>query len=330
MKKTITPLDVFNSVNFSVRVLVFLSALVLAFFVVMAGARKAEAAALKPKAVISGQMLTLGDIFDGLRSDQASYVLGPAPQPGQDMILNARTLLRIARAMELSWQPASTTDQIIIRREATIVNGAAIENATIAALQDNGIEDRFTLHFTGGQAPELVLPSHSAQHVEIIDIHIDRQNGLFSAIAVAPSAENPLAQMAISGQIEHLVTVPVLKKTLREGDMIGARDLDWIDISVHDVQPDLVLSAEELVGMTPRRMALAGQPLRLNDLQPPQLVSRGSTVTITYQDGPITLTAKGKALQSGAKDDLVRVVNIASNRTIEGFISDDHVVTVMP
>lgn len=329
-RKDIMSLAAFAGIDLGLRVLVFITALVLAFFVVMAGARTAQAASLKPVSVISSEILTLGDVFEGLSPDLASYALGTAPRPGQDMILNARTLMRIATAMDLSWRPVSVTDQVIIRREATLINGATIENALAAALRQDGLDGRFTLRFTGGQVPELTLPAQSGQDVEIVDLRIDRQNDRFSALIAAPSAAHPLAQVPVSGTIDHLMPVPVLKSTMREGEIIAAADINWIDMKVAEIQHDLILEADDMIGATPRRMATAGKPLRFNELQPPQLVSRGDTVTIMYQDGPITLSAKGKALQSGAKDELVRVVNVMSNRTIEALISGDHVVTVTP
>mgnify|MGYP001551875081 FL=1 len=97
-----------------------------------------------------------------------------------------------------------------------------------------------------------------------------------------------------------------------------------------DLGENTVLQAEDLIGMTPRRIAYADRPLLRHDLQRPQLVSRGDNVTIVYDYGPMKLSAKGKALESGSKEDNIRVVNVASNRTIDAFVIDSGVVTVTP
>ena len=127
-----------------------------------------------------------------------------------------------------------------------------------------------------------------------------------------------------------MVEIPVLKKTMRSGDTIGASDIEWVSFKEKDIADNFIIDSTKLLGMTPRRLLHAGQPVRDNTLERPQIVSRGDKVTIIYDYGPMNLTAHGKALESGAKEDQIRVVNIASNRTIDAFIMDNGVVTVTP
>ena len=84
------------------------------------GSKMAMAASLKQISVVSDDVLRLGDVFDNI-SRNADYVLGAAPKPGEDMVLNARTLYRIASAMDVEWRPATSGDSITIRREANII-----------------------------------------------------------------------------------------------------------------------------------------------------------------------------------------------------------------
>jgi flagella basal body P-ring formation protein FlgA len=103
-----------------------------------------------------------------------------------------------------------------------------------------------------------------------------------------------------------------------------------VKIYEREVQPDMILDAESLVGLTPRRIVSAGKPVRNIDVEMPELVARGDSVTLVFDSAPLYLTAKGKALQNGGKGDLVRVINIASNRSIEGVVTGDRQVTVAP
>ena len=123
--------------------------------------------------------------------------------------------------------------------------------------------------------------------------------------------------------------IPVLKAALHNGDIISAGDLDWITIKQRDLQPDYIVNAEKIVGMTPRRMVVSGKPVRTQDLTEPQLVDRGDDVTLVYEMGAISLTAKGRALRSGARGDVIRVVNVDSNKSIEGVVQDQGVVHVI-
>ena len=125
-----------------------------------------------------------------------------------------------------------------------------------------------------------------------------------------------------------MIQIPVIRSALRNGDIIGETDIDWIVIPEKKIQRDLVMKSDTLVGMTPRRSLLAGKPVLEGDLERPQIVTRGEIVTVIYKDGPMRLSAKGKALQNGAKGDAIRISNVNSNRTLQGFVTNTKEVTV--
>ena len=319
-----------QKIDFTFRVVVLLLTVTIGMMFLFVGARSAMAANLRTTAMISGDVFTVGDIFSGVSKDMATRVLGPAPQPGQDVVLNARTLMRIALALDLPWRPVSTAEQVVIRRAATLIETRDIKNLLTTALRDEGLNGRFDIHFMNTEKPQIILPQDQSANVEIGMFDYDAQRGMFQATLMAPSRDNPLTELAVAGKIERIIEVPVLSKALPSGDIINGYDINWIDIKEGELQHDIILDADELVGMTPRRMLLSGKPVRANELQRPQLVGRGDTVTIVYNDKVMTLTAQGKAMQSGAKGDVIRIVNIASNRTLDALVDGDRTVTVMP
>ena len=145
-------------VNFALtlRIVLFVLALGIGVATLIAGTQAALAANLKNISIVTGDELKLGDLFDGLEKN-ADYVLGPAPQPGKDMVLNARTLYRISTALNLSWRPASSSEQIIVRRAATVVPQNKIEEALKEALSGEGLEGRYNLLISGGDQ-QMILP----------------------------------------------------------------------------------------------------------------------------------------------------------------------------
>ena len=301
------------------RAAALLVSLALFAFLMVAGAQSALAASLKSQAVLTKDVLTVGDIFDNAGRN-ANYVLGPAPQPGKDMVLNTATLLRIAMAMDLQWQPSTSLDQIVISRSATVIPAETV-NATLSnALRDKIIDEKFTLD-TGAMDLEIVLPHDAAATVEITKTAYNPRTNRFEATISAPSAAQPLKQMVVTGSVRAMTTIPVLKSSLRNGDIIGESDLDYVDFYTAEIQPDTLLKAEDVIGMTPRRMATPGKALRATEILAPQLIGRGETVTIILNDGPLRLTASGKAMQNGAKGDVIRIVNNSSNRAVDGVVS---------
>ncbi|MGZ9109322.1 MAG: flagellar basal body P-ring formation chaperone FlgA [Micavibrio sp.] len=318
--------EFFKIFDTAFRTVVLLVSLMLFAFIMAAGARSALAASLKPNAVLTSDVLTVGDIFENAGRN-AEYVLGPAPQPGKDMILNTATLLRIALALDLPWQPSTSADRVVVSRAATIIPAITVTNALSDSLRDKVVDQNFTLD-TGAMNLQMVLPHDQSATVEITNTSYNARTGRFEATVSAPSAANPVKQSLVTGTVRTMVQIPVLKSPLRNGDIIGSGDIEFIDVYVSEIQPSTLLKEEDLLGMTPRRMAHAGQALRATEIEAPQLIERGENVTLIFKEGPLVLTAAGKAMQHGAKGDLIRVVNTSSNRPIDGIVTAAREVTV--
>ncbi len=293
---------------------------------VLLGARAALAASPKAISVITDDVIRLGDVFDNL-TDNASYVLGPAPRPGEDMVLNARTLYKIAVALELPWRPSSTAEQVVLRRSATVVGQDMIKAALSARLEKEGVTGKFEPALAGAVA-DLILPPNEQPAVEIRAFNYDAVTGRFTAELAAPSAARPLKTATVGGQVRQIVTVPVLKNTSRNGEIVGAYDIDWVDIDSSQVQKHTVLREEDLIGMTPRRVVTGGKPVMATEIQAPRIVAKGDNVTMILDDGIMKLSSNGRAMQDGAKGDIIRVVNGSSSKTVEATITGEKEVTV--
>jgi flagella basal body P-ring formation protein FlgA len=316
-----------NMLAFSFRVVVLVLSMFFGTMMLVGNARNAHAATLHSHATLTSGVLTLGDVFAGVPAERADYVLGPAPLPGKDMVLNANTLLRVAMALDIKWRPQSVADQITIRTAATIIDSKQITEQLKERLQDEMINEDFEIVF-GSHEPQIILPHNKPASMEIVALDFDPRSDWFEAEVAAPSADKPLTRMTISGKIERLMDIPVLRTTLREGDIIQAGDIEWLQIRSREQQHNFVVDADKVAGMSPRRLVRAGQPIRSNELVEPQLVGRGDHVTLVYEEGPITLTTQGRALRDGARGETIRVVNTASNRSVDAIVKDEGLVVV--
>lgn len=315
--------------DFGFRVLVLLTCLTFGLLFLFAGARVALASTLRPVSVINDNVLRVGDIFEGLSEDKANIVLGPGPQPGKEMVLNATTLIRISSALDLSWQPQTTADQITIRREATVIGRDIVQSLIEEKLFENGLNDEYHLTLPTSLG-DIILPADMPAQAEVTKFNFNPEKDTFEAVIAAPSASNPLREISVNGSIERMIDIPVLKDGLKNGNIIGSADIDYIKILQKDVQRDYIIDSQEMIGMTPRRMAAAGKPIRDLELENPQIIARGAAITLIYKDGPLTLSARGKSMQNGARGDLIRVVNMASNRSLEGLVTAENEVVVSP
>lgn len=317
--------DLFEKFELAARVALFLFSLSLGMLVLVAGTRAALAATLKSESVITGEYIRLGDVFDGVKN--ADYILGPAPAPGKDMILNARTLYKIASALNVEWQPASSAEQLVLKREASVIPLTAITNKLEGKLAEDGVDGKFSITYTN-QPSDIILSGGSKTTMEVTALSRDAQSDTFNAIIVAPSAADPQKRMTVSGRIERMISVPVLANTLRNGDIIGTRDIDWIDVPQNRIANGTLLDEADLINMTPRRTVNSGKPIIGNELESPKMVDRGDSITLVFETGPLVLTAKGKSLQAGAVGDTVRVSNTDSNKNLSGIVTAYREVTV--
>lgn len=286
----------------------------------------ALAISLKETGVIEGDTIRLGDLFTGLERD-ADKVLGAAPRPGQDMILDARTLTRVATALDLPWRPATSADQIVLRRAATIVDASMIKDALKNEITAHGMPGKFDIVLPAGEQ-QIILPRNAERSLEIVSLNVIPGKDNFEALIVAPSKNNPLKEMKVNGTLRRMIDVPVLQGALQNGDVIGQQDIGFIESPAETIAQGTVLKAEDLLGMTPRRLLHAGQPIKGSDIVQPRMVERGKSVTMTFSQAGLILTAQGKALENGSKGDVIRVVNAASSKTIEATVTGAGEVSV--
>jgi flagella basal body P-ring formation protein FlgA len=123
------------------------------------------------------------------------------------------------------------------------------------------------------------------------------------------------------GTIRETVDVPMLNRPVNRGEIIKPNDVSVERKSRADVPVDAIVAPGTITGLAARQALRAGVPLRRADLVRPEIVKRDEAVTITYEVPGILLTARGKAMESGADGDLINVMNVQSKRIVQGTVS---------
>ncbi len=279
----------------------------------------ASAAALSPQGEIrlTGEVLTLGHVFEGITKD-AGHVLAPAPEPGKTLVLSAQDLMRIARAFNLDWQPEGAHIRSVVRRDVTLVSPERLATH---------IEDALSQRLNGAvfeveldrRAAALYLPHGATPEITVARLDFDPSSGRMTA-GIVLEGGGARKKTAVTGRAHRLVDVPVLNRRLRNGDVIGAQDIDLMRMRLSQIPSSAVLDTAGLVGQTPRRVIDAMQPVIPENIAAPLAVRRGEHVTLHLQHGHLTLTARGRSLENGAEGEIIRVMNTSSNRVIEGVV----------
>jgi flagella basal body P-ring formation protein FlgA len=114
-------------------------------------------------------------------------------------------------------------------------------------------------------------------------------------------------------------------------DSREALDSTMFSLTLRDIsrlRDTPVTSPDQLIDMCAGRTIRAGQILTERMLRKRDLVKRGDRVQIEYAGGAVMLTAVGEARENGARGDLIKVMNLSSNRTIVAEVSDEETVKV--
>ncbi|MDB5722199.1 MAG: flgA [Alphaproteobacteria bacterium] len=120
--------------------------------------------------------------------------------------------------------------------------------------------------------------------------------------------------------------LPVLARNVEKGDIVSAAD--FVLASRPAGEGRSALSPDQAAGKEAVRSLQEGTTVRSFDLIRPQWVHRGEPVTIAVRSGALSITAQGKALASGARGESVRVVNLATNRTLDAVVDAPGIVRI--
>jgi flagella basal body P-ring formation protein FlgA len=163
----------------------------------------------------------------------------------------------------------------------------------------------------------------------------DPRTGRFDiSLEIPGSAAARRLPLRFTGTVSETLETAILMRALRSGETIKASDVTTERRPKSEIGNES-MSLEQAIGLAAKHPMRAGQALRSNDLMRPQVVQRNEAVTLTYEVPGILLTVRGKALETGAVGDIVGVLNIQSNRTIQAVVTGPGrvaatVVTILP
>lgn len=229
-----------------------------------------------------------------------------------------RRILFAALLAIVAWPAAATVATPSQRFDAP-----ALADAVQQVLPENG--QKVTVRLDN---PRLLVDAPATASLSVEDLAVEADGRRFTAQAQVTESGRVLATVPLAGRLVTTVSLPVLTRAMRPGDLVTAGDIDWRETESTPGTEQYLTRAEDILNKTPRRPVRAGVPLRGFDLGPPVVVKRGSQVALVYENGRLHITAQGRALGDGAAGDTIRVVNLTSSRTVEGRVSPDGAVRV--
>jgi len=283
---------------------------------------------LKPVIEVEGSQVTLGDLFDNAGAVAGQAVIA-APPPGERITLTIARVFEMANAHGLGWRPVTSFEHVTVQRAWRYLDEDRVRNGLMGALRRAGGADRLNLVLSK-EALRIKVARGALAEVHYDDVSYSADGGRFRATLVVTEAGDVARRYNLVGKAYESVEVPVLRGRLRTDDVIEERDIEWIESRVDALPRDAIRDARELVGKSLIRVVRPGKPLLPSDVGEPTIVQRGSVVAMHFMSRHMHLIASGRAQESGAMGDVIRVQNVHSRLTIDAVVTGTNRVEVHP
>ena len=313
----------------------FLIAVLAAFFALVAADARAAGVsapvpALRAEATVTNETIRLGDLLENA-GEAAKIPVFHAPDLGASGTIQLHRVVEAARQNGLPYFDTRGLNEIMVFRAARTVTVADMEQAVAdAAVRHLGLADAgdVSVRFDRDTRALQVEPEATAAP-RIVQFAYDSHSRRFDGIVEVPGSfalrKHPVR---LTGTLVETAEIVVVARNLARGEPLRESDILVERRPRADVVGDALTRPAAVIGQAARRALRAGQTVRPADLMKPDLVVRNDSVTIVFEVPGITLTARGKALASGAEGEMIEVLNPHSKRVLHATVSGPGTVTV--
>ncbi|ODT88687.1 flagellar basal body P-ring formation chaperone FlgA [Phenylobacterium sp. SCN 70-31] len=141
----------------------------------------------------------------------------------------------------------------------------------------------------------------------------------------AGAASGPTAgAVAARGNVDVLTWA----RSLSAGEVVQPADLVWGKSAI--APADSPGEPEAVIGLAARRPLRAGAVVTARDVSAPQVVKANEIVTLTYDNGGVSLALQAKALAGGGVGETINVQNVTSKKTVQAVVTGPGQAAVGP
>jgi flagella basal body P-ring formation protein FlgA len=302
------------------------SLLIAAAFAAATGAALA-APVLRAEVTVTGSVVTVGDMFME-PGDFAEMALFRAPAPGTTGTVSLEAVKQAADIAGLGDYDAGSVQRVRVARAATVVDAAMLTGLITADLVSRGIVTEGVHVEARFDTPDIAFNAEAVETpVKLVNLRYTPANGGFSARFMIAGTDAPVD---VGGRVDLMVEAPHLVATRAAGTILSASDVEMRLIPLRQAEGSGAASLEQLIGKQLTRQSRSGMLLRASDVQEPRVVERNAVVTVILNQGAMTLTVKGQALNAAAVGEPVQVLNSVSRKILFGVALGNGAVSVSP
>jgi flagella basal body P-ring formation protein FlgA len=300
----------------------------LALLTALHGAAAAQDAAppavprLKELVTVTTDLVRIGDLVENAGAT-ANVAVFRAPDLGQTGAVQLARVTEALKPHDVDRLDTGGLSEVVVTRLSRVITTKDIEDRIGRALAGQygfGDVKNLAITFDRELRPLHVEPSVTADLL-IARINVDQRNGRFDVSFEIPgSAAARRLALRFTGTASEMVDAVMLTRAVGRGDIIRESDVA-IERRPKAELAGEAIGADDAIGLSAKRPLRSGQVLRSSDLLKTDAIARNEAVTIVYETPGIMLKMRGKALEAGAVGELINVLNIQSNRTVQGAIT---------
>jgi flagella basal body P-ring formation protein FlgA len=276
---------------------------------------------LKANAVVSGGVVTIGDLVEHA-GIVAKVPIFRAPDLGTTGSVPVDAVVAAVARHALIGLDTAGLREVTVTRPARTIPAKDIEDAVAEALARQyrlGDARDIAVTFDGILSAIEVEPT-ALGNPSVSRVAYDARSGRFDASLDLPTGATSLGRLRLTGRAVAMASVVTLAHTVERGAVLKDADIVVERRPRAEIGRDALTDPERARGLAARSNLQAGQVVRGIDLTRPELVLRNDPVTISYAMPGLSLTIRGKALESGAEGDSIAVLNEQSKRTLQGVV----------
>jgi flagella basal body P-ring formation protein FlgA len=122
--------------------------------------------------------------------------------------------------------------------------------------------------------------------------------------------------------------VVVARKVIEPGEVISQVDLALVPGRQERGVQKTFSRIADIAGQVAKTRIAAGRPITSRAVRSVHAVKRGQAVTVVRYENMIKIAMKGRAIQDGSLGEMIRVLNIRSNKMIDGRVMGSGLVEI--
>ena len=124
------------------------------------------------------------------------------------------------------------------------------------------------------------------------------------------------------------VEVLAYARSIMAGEIVQPQDLVWTKMA--GAPADAPRDSEVVIGLAAKRPLREGAAVSMRDVAAAQVIKSGDLVTVTYEDGGISLSLQGKAMAAATAGEVFAVQNTLSKKIIQAVATGPGSAAVGP